>query len=208
MLTVGYLSDFVVTRALPDHEAYLVLLVSCGLPALLPKKYAVKPYQKGESGWATVFSIEKSYTIISQRAPQYTRKMLEYLLNDELMATDLRIFRVAKTEQGQQYKIAVKGSGDVRELYKKVRPMKNAIANYIYGTVYFIKYERNPVEYVKNALLPAPRDQIIKVIHREEINQMEVQVDVASAGIFFGKNGNNVAAASKLTGYIIQIIAV
>lgn len=207
MLTVGILTEFMVTRALPDHEAYLVQLISSGVPALLPKKYAIRPYKIGETGWATVFTLDKTYTIMSQRSPQYTRKILEYLLRDELLATGLRIFRVAKTEQGSQYKIAVKGTGTAQELYQKTIYLKNTISKYVYGSVYFIKYARNPAEYVKNALLPAPRDSIQKVILREETKQLDVYVDSASAGIFFGKKGNNVASASKLTGYSIQIIA-
>lgn len=208
MITTGCLSQFIITRALPDHESYLVMLIASGIPALLPKKYALKVYLLGESGWATIFNMEGTYIILSQRCPQYTRKMLEYLINDELLATGLRIFRVAKTEHSRQYKVALKGTGTALDLYQKTRYLKDTIAEYVYGTVYFIKYARNPIEYVKNALLPAPRDSIRKVILREEMNQMDVYVDPSVAGIFLGKQGDNVLSASKLTGYIIQIVAV
>ena len=208
MLNVGTLIEFTITRALPDHEAYLVVLYPDGIPALLPRKYAIKQYRLGESGWATVFNTDKTYLIMSQRSPQYMRKILEYLINDELRATDLRIFRVAKTEQGRQYKIAVKGSGRPEDLSAKIRDMKEMISRYVYGNMFFVKYVRNPVEYAKNALLPAPKDKIKRVILQEEIKQMDVYVDSASAALFYGTKGNNVAAACKLTGYTIKIIAV
>jgi transcription antitermination factor NusA-like protein len=208
MIRIGYLSEFIVTRALPDHESYLVQLVAYGMPALLPKKYAIKQYTLGESGWAAIFNLDGSFTILSQRSPQYMRKILEYLIDKELQETGLRIYRVAKTEHARQFKIAVKGTGEAQDLYQKTLYLKSVIAGYIFGTVYYIKYKNNPVEYVKNALLPAPSAEIRKVIHREEINQMEVYVESTLAGIFFGKQGNNVASASKLTGYSIKIIAV
>ena len=207
MITVGTLLEFTITRALPDHEAYLVMLFPDGIPALLPKKYSIKQYQLGESGWATVFNTEKTYLILSQRAPQYTRKILEYLINDELQASDLRIFRVAKTENGRQYKVAVKGSGRPEDLSARIRDMKELISKYIYGNIFFVKYVRNPVEYTKNALLPAPKDKIRRVIQQEEIKQMNVYVDTAAVALFYGTKGNNVAAACKLTGYTIKIIA-
>ncbi len=207
MSTIGTLTEFIVSRALPSHEAYLIFLPASGLPALLPKKYSLKPYRVGEVGWGTVFDLEKSYTILSQRAPQYTRKMLEFLINDELEAHDLRIYRVAKTADGTQFKVAVKGTGSAHELHRAVQPRKDEISKYIYGTVYFINYANKLEEYVKNALLPAPTKDIIKVILRQELNQIDVYVEAASAGIFMGKRGNNVAAASKLLGLSIQITA-
>jgi len=191
-----------------SHEAYLIFLPTNGLPALLPKKYALKQYRVGEVGWATIFDLDRSYTIVSQRAPQYTRKILEFLINDELTAHDLRIFRVAKTADGTQFKVALKGTGSAQELYHDVQHRKEEIAKYIYGSVYFLKYANKPEEYVKNALLPAPSKSIAKVILQEELNQIDVYVESASVGIFMGKHGNNVAAASKLLGYSVQIKAI
>ena len=208
MITIGFLNEFMCTRALPDYESYMVLLLTSGLPALLPKKYAMKTYKVGEVGWATIFSMDGTYTIISQRSPQYIRKMLEYLINDELVACGLRICRVAKAEKSSQYKVAVKGEGGALELHRKTRHLKDTFAKYIYGSVYFIKHSDNPDEYVRNALLPAPPDSIRKVILRKDINQMDVYVESATAGSFLGKYGNNVASASKLTGYSIKIFAI
>jgi transcription antitermination factor NusA-like protein len=207
MITIGFLTEFICTRALPDYESYMVLLLASSVPALLPRKYALKNYKVGETGWATIFSLDGTYTILSQRAPQYTRKMLEYLINEELTACDLKICRVAKAERSTQYKVAVRGEGNALELHRKTRHLKDTIAKYIYGSVFFIQFSRDPDEYVRNALLPAPRDGIRKVIHRKDINQMDVYVDKASAGIFLGKQGNNVASASKLTGFSIKIFA-
>ncbi len=207
MISVGYLTEFIVTRALPDHEAYLVLIMSNGTPALLPKKYAIKQYTVGEASWAAIFTMDGIYTILSQKSPQYIRKILEYLINDELQASELAICRVAKADNSSQFKVAVRGTGDVYELYKRVKPLQETIAKYILGTVYFIKYVSNKEEYIKNALLPGPRESIRRVILREEINQADVYVESASAGIFLGKKGNNVSSACKLTGYAIQIIA-
>lgn len=205
MLTIGYLTEFIITRALQDHDSYLVFIISSGTPALLPRKYAIKQYKVGDTGWAVIFSIDGTYTTLSQRAPQYIRKILEYLINDELIMTGMKICRVAKAEQSSQYKVAVKGDGDVLDLYAKTRHLKEKIAEYIKGSVYFIQHSSNAEEYVKNALLPGSRENIQKVIFRKGINQVDVYVDSSSAGIFLGKKGSNVASASKLTGYSIQI---
>ena len=197
-----------ITRALPDHEAYLVSLVTDGVPALLPKKYAIKKYLVGEVGWAIIFQTDLTYIIISQRSPQYVRKMLEYLLEEQLSENGFRICRVAKAEKSTQYKVAVKGEGDAHELHQKTRHLKDTFPKYLYGSVYFIKFSNNTQQYIKNALLPASTDDIKKVILREEIKQADVYVDSTSVGLFFGKQGNNVASASKLTGYAIKIISV
>ena len=57
MITIGFLSEFMCTRALPDYESYMVLLLTSGLPALLPKKYAMKTYKVGEVGWARAIAM-------------------------------------------------------------------------------------------------------------------------------------------------------
>ena len=205
MITVGYLTEFIVTRALPDREAYLVIITSNALPALLPKKYAIKAYGVGEAGWATVFQMDGTYTILSQSSPQYIRKILEYLIHDKLEETKLKICRVAKASSSKQYKVAVRGEGDPLVLYALVKPQKEMIERYILGSVYFIKQGSNKEEYIKNALLPGPSASVRMVIFREEINQVDVYVESSVAGIFYGKQGSNVSSASKLTGYAIQI---
>ncbi|HLE18197.1 MAG TPA: hypothetical protein VI728_07925, partial [Syntrophales bacterium] len=69
----------------------------------------------------------------------------------------------------------------------------------------FVKYSDDIEKYVVNALSPGPKKAIKKVIFLQGSNTAAVYVESSSLAIFYGRHGQNVAAAAKLTGITIEI---
>jgi N utilization substance protein A len=210
MLTVGYLIPFLVVKALPDYDSFLVTLIDKSVFAQLPRKYAFKEYKVGEAGWAAVFSIKGSRVILSQKSPQYVRKILEYLLSALIQEGKIKFKRVAKLAAAKFYKIAVSApdtytQGDVVKL---CAPFFQDAKNYISEKIIIVKYSEDIEEYIINALSPAPSDHVDKVILSKDTKNASITVEREYVGYFLGPKGQNVSTASKLTGFKITIYPV
>ena len=209
MLKVGYLVPFMVLKGLPDYDSYLTTLINKGILAQLPKKYALRQYKIGETGWASIFGIKGSRIILSQKSPQYVRKILEYLLSPLIQEEKIKFKRVAKVAGSHFYKVAVESSNGVsgKEIVQMCLPyFKGKIKDYVDEKIILVKYSKDIKQYVINSLIPAPLEQIEKVIHIKDMNETNVYVDEKYAGLFLGAKGKNAATASKLTGIRIIII--
>ncbi len=181
--------------------------------AQLPREWAIKQYKVGDTGWAAVFEIKGSRVLLSQKSPQYVRKMLEYLLAKPFKEYEITIKKVARIKIGGYYKVAVVVNGNMpknstgrnQDLNKVLNPYLININNYIEEKVYFVKYAIITTEYVVNALAPAPSEAVRKVMHYPDINHVEIWVDNRYTGLFMGQKKMNVLTSSKLTGVTIQI---
>jgi N utilization substance protein A len=205
MLNIGYLVPFTILKGLPDYEAYLVLLINKGIMAQLPKKYAMKNYKIGETGWASVFKIHGSRVTLSQKSTQYVRKIMEHILSPLIGDGIIKVKRVAKMAGGSFYKVAVESltmSGG--ELFKEVRPYLEETKEYLAEKVIIVKYSNDIKEYIANSLVPAPVDRIEHMRISEDM-KAKVLVPEEYAGKFIGPKAMNVLTAAKLTGYRIVI---
>jgi transcription antitermination factor NusA-like protein len=208
MLKVGYLVPFMVIKGLPDYDSYLTTLINKGILAQLPRKYTSKQYKIGETGWASIFAIRGSRIILSQKSPQYVRKILEYLLSPLIQEDKIKFKKVAKVFGSHFYKIAVESSNGAsgKEIVKMCLPyLEGKIKDYIDEKIILVKYSKDIERYVINSLAPAPLEHIQKVIHIEDMNEITVYVDDKYAGLFLGAGGKNAATASKLTGIKVII---
>jgi N utilization substance protein A len=209
MLTIGYLIPFLVVKALPDYDSFLVTLIDKGVFAQLPKRYAFKDYKTGESGWAAVFGIKGSRIILSQKSPQYVRKILEFLLSSLIKEGKIKFKRVAKLANANFHKVAVAADDSEnysqRDVVKLCMPCFQDLKNYVSEKVIIVKYSEDMEEYIINSLSPAPMEHITKVILLKDTDEAIVYVEDKYAGYFFGPKGQNVSTASKLTGYKINI---
>lgn len=204
MLKVGHLVPFYVVRNLPHYEAYLVSMPDSSVLMQLPKKYAIKSYKVGEVGWASVFIMERSRIILSQRSPQYVRRVLEFLLES---VDGLTIKRVARVDGGKFCKVAVdypaESASEIFSVCSKY--LDGNLHNFITDRICFVKYSKDIKQYVVNALVPGPASAVREVIISKALRQADVYVDVQYVRLFMGSKGLNVAAASKLTGVRINI---
>ncbi|KPK36186.1 MAG: hypothetical protein AMK70_03250 [Nitrospira bacterium SG8_35_1] len=208
MLKIGYLVPFMVLKGLPDYDSYLTTLINKGILAQLPRKYTSRQYKIGETGWASIFAVRGSRIIISQKSPQYVRKILEYLLSPLIQEDKIRFKKVAKVAGSHFYKIAVESSNGAsrEEIVQMCLPyLKGKIKEYLKEKIILVKFSKNIEEYVVNSLTPAPIEQIQRVILLKDMNATEIHVEEKYAGRFFGARGNNAATAAKLTGIKIII---
>jgi len=210
MLNIGYLVPFVVVKAMPDYDSFLTTLIDKGVFALLPRRYAFKDYRVGEAGWASVFGIKGARIILSQKSPQYVRKILEYLLSPLIKEEIIKFKRVARLADANFHKVAVAVNNpekySQRDVVKMCRPCFEDLKNYVSEKVIIVKYSEDTEEYIINALSPAPPERIDKVILNKGAHEAEVFVEDKYVGYFLGPKGQNVSTASKLTGFKITII--
>jgi transcription antitermination factor NusA-like protein len=207
MLNIGYLVPFTILKGLPDYEAYLVVLIDKGILAQLPKRYAMRDYKIGETGWASVFNIQGARVTLSQKSTQYVRKVMEHILSPLIQDGMIKVKRVAKMAGGSFYKVAVESltgmSGS--ELLNEVKPYLEETKEYLAEKVIIIKYSSNVKEYIANSLVPAPGDKIRQIMIFENMKLADVKVSEEYVGKFLGPKAMNVLTAAKLTGYKIEI---
>jgi len=211
IIKVGYLVPFMILKALPDYDSYFCNLIGTDLYSLLPKKYSKKTYKIGDTDWAAIFDIKPPKIIISQKSPQYVRKTLESRFFDILAHNHLKIKRVASIGSANFFKVAVQcnsknGVLNGKDIYEIFKPYQDTMHEHIERKVYFVMYSNVKKDFAVNALVPAPIDRVRRVIFYEDMNKVEVIIDEADVGIFYGKNKTNVLSAIKLTGVNIEII--
>ncbi|HLE18267.1 MAG TPA: hypothetical protein VI728_08285 [Syntrophales bacterium] len=206
-MQIGHLVNFFVVKAMPDYDSYLVCLQGGELLALLPRKYANRLYKVGETGWAAVFEIKGARINLSQKSPQYIRKILEYLTAPLIQEKKIRFKKVALVAGAPFCKVAVAVDNEMsqKDLVELCKPYLADLKQYIAEHVTFVKYSDDIEKYVVNALSPGPKKAIKKVIFFQESNTAAVYVKSSSLAIFYGRHGQNVAAAAKLTGITIEI---
>ncbi len=203
-LKVGYLAPGVVVKSMPEHDSHLILISGTELLALLPKKYASKPYKVGQNLVACVFMLEKNRIILSQRSPHYYRRTAERVFSPLIEEEKIRIRRAASVTGAGFAKMAVEGL-DGTDPVRECLPYLPGMKAYTDDTITLVRHSQDMKEYVKNALVPAPLDRVRKVIYSSTLREAVVGVDPAYYGLFVGKGGANVATAAKLLDITILI---
>jgi len=204
MLKVGQLVPITIVKALPHYDSYLALIAGTDLLALLPKKYASRVFRVGDTTLAALFTMAGNRITLSQRSPQYLRKLLELILAPLLREEKIRIRRAAMVSGSRFAKVAVEGlqgEDPIKECLHYLRGAKQ----YTDTTITLVRYSDDMKEYIVHALSPAPAEMVRKVIHLRSSKEADVYVDPAYVGLFLGKGGANVSSAAKLTGVAINI---
>jgi len=211
-MKVGYITGFTVLKALPGYDTYLCKLSNSPTLALLPKKWARKEYRVGETDWASIDKIEGPRVTLSQKSPQYIRKILEYLLLPALEEKQLRVKRIARASGFRYCKVAIESLNgeitDSTELYSVLKPYleKVNLRDYFFEKLSFVAYSSDLTKFVVNALCPpGSRDKIWKVTHHKELRKVVILVDSTCVGLFKGKGGENCLVACKLCSVEVEV---
>lgn len=210
MLRPGYLIAFSVMKNMPDHDAYLLWLPEYGVLGQLPRRFATREYRVGENGWAAVFEIKGPRVLLSQKSPQYVRRVLEQHLAPLIRAGHMQVKRVAWLSGAGWLKVAVESLNEVThsQVLEMAKPGIVEAGRVLAGRITLIEWSTEIERYVVNALFPAPASEVSKVIFLREMRETSVYVSSEYAGIFMGSHGSNVSAAAKLTGVAIRIIPI
>jgi N utilization substance protein A len=203
-IKVGALVPVTVIKSLPDHSSYLVAIPGAQVLGILPKIYADREFRVGDNSFAAVFMHQPPRLILSQRSPQFFRKIIEGILAPQ----QLSVIRAATVKGCNFVKIAVASQDGRNPIEIGLSALKGHIKEYVTPTITLIRYSPEPIEYIKNALSPAPADRIRNVIFLKASREAEICVDSNYAGLFLGKKGTNVSTASKLTDIAIKITGV
>jgi transcription antitermination factor NusA-like protein len=204
MVKVGHLVPVTIVKALPNYESYLTLIAGTELLALLPKKYANRTFRVGDTTLAAIFQMEGNRITLSQKSPQYIRKLMELIFAPLLREGKIQVKRASMVSGSRFAKVAIEGLNGLDPV-KQCLPYLKAAKQYTEDTITLVRYSSDIKEYVVNALSPAPSGMVRKVIHFKSSKEADVYVDPTYVGLFLGKGGANAASAAKLTGVAINI---
>lgn len=197
---IGYLFPFIVVKKLPDHNCYLVNLVNTELFAQLPKNHAVKEYRVGETGWAAIFQVKGARITISQKSPQYIRKMFEYFLNEPLSKHELQIKKIAIMRNF--FKVLIKTekpytNKELDEIFAPhIRDSSELRKYFPEGQFVFVKYYEKIDQLISSLLVY--EDKINRVIYFSSLGQASVYAQPGYVGLIVGEKGKNLITTKKL----------
>jgi len=218
-----------VEKADPDKQAYIVrVLKESGIDLVgssitgatdiigfLPKRFTVKPLKAGEVVLAAIFDLSGRYPIFSQTSPAFILGYLEIVLAEEKEVYDLIFCRVGWISGAHYCKVGVWGRGGFMPhhfLQSLVNAHKKEFDIIPYPILIPGGLERKPKfrepkpeTFIREALRPAPVEEIISFNYEPELWEAQVIVPKDKAPLFVGKNGTNILMAEKLTKVKYQI---
>lgn len=197
VIKIGRLVSCCIVRELPGKEMYVALIEGTGLLGYLPKMSAYKKYREREGCTAAVFVIRDGKIFLSQRSPQFFRRVVEAVLSPAIRDGKIRVRRAASIANSAFAKVSVEGLGGVDPLTVSLKHLEG-VKNYTGDTITIVRYSSDIKEYIVNALVPAPVEKVVQVLYSQSLREAIVRVDPQYCGYFVGKGGSNVATAAKL----------
>lgn len=206
--TVGSLVAGKIIKYSPENPAYLVWILDTSLYATLPKDSALKELKIGETTLGAIKSINGARITLSQKIPQFTKKIIELELKNLIKEKGWEIKRA--NIKGNLGKILVKTPEnldffELNRIFSEHKASLNLISNYYQKIkLFLIPKVDNPIQQIVEALRPAPVEKI------EEIQQLPgktlVYVQNGTAGLFIGKDGVNILTAKNILSRDIEIL--
>ncbi|MEW6542487.1 MAG: hypothetical protein AB1411_02625 [Nitrospirota bacterium] len=206
ILQIGHLVFGRVVKAHPDKSAYLIMLTT-GHLAILPKEEEDRPYKVGDNLAAAVSRIGDSHPILSQRSVHYIRKVADTLLIPLIRAQRVKIRGVASAVGAPFVKIAIEELTDDDPMGDCLKLLLD-FKSYLTPTVVLVRFDSDLEAYITNALAPAPRNKIRRIVILHSTRSAQVLVETSSVRAFLGYKGLNVAVANKLVKRHIEIVGV
>ena len=179
---------------------------------VLPKKYqsSREIYQKNDRIKAIVVDVKPTSSgvqlVLSRTDPKFVQSIIE-LEVPELEDKTIGIYKIVR-EAGYRTKIAVfSNKEDVDPVgacvgLKGVR-IQNVIRALEGEKLDVLRYDQNPVEFIKNALSPAEVEKVL--ITDEEKKQALAIVNESQFSLAIGKSGMNVRLANRLCDWSIDV---
>ena len=179
---------------------------------VLPKKYqsSREIYQKNDRIKAIVVDVKPTSSgvqlVLSRTDPKFVQSIIE-LEVPELEDKTIGIYKIVR-EAGYRTKIAVfSNKEDVDPVgacvgLKGVR-IQNVIRELEGEKIDVLRYDQNPVEFIKNALSPAEVEKVL--ITDEEKKQALAIVNESQFSLAIGKSGMNVRLANRLCDWSIDV---
>lgn len=203
---IGRLVRGTVVKFLQDMDSYLVVVEGTESLAYLSKRYANRQYRERDTMTAAVFLLENGRILLSQRSPQYFRRIAEEILTPLIREGRIRVRKAASVMNCPFAKVAIEGINGTDPLHVSL-PYLDRAKMYTDDTITIVRYSEDIKEYIVNALVPAPADRVLQVLYSHALREAIVRVETPYCGFFVGKGGANVATAAKLLNVKIAIKA-
>lgn len=202
---VGHLVFGVVVKTNAEQPGYLAVLAGTEKLGILPKRLAERDYKVEETFGAVIVNYRGIYPILSQRCAMYLRQVAERVFAPAIQSERVRVRGVASVQRATFVKIAVESLTDQDAVKLCLRYVRDFYAFSVL-TPCLVQYDSNVETFIKNAFVPAPADDIVRLqIYREE-RTATMWVRERSMRRFLGTGAMNVATASRLTGYAITLV--
>lgn len=179
---------------------------------VLPRKYQSprETYQKNDRIKAIVVDVRATSSgvqlVLSRTDPKFVQSLLE-LEVPELEDKTIEIFKIVR-EAGYRTKVAVfSNKEDIDPVgacvgLKGVR-IQSVIRELEGEKIDVLRYDPDPVEFIKNALSPAEVERVL--ITDEEKRQALAIVNESQFSLAIGKQGQNVRLANRLCDWSIDV---
>ena len=196
--------------AMEDQRNYYVDLG--GARGILPKTEMIpgEELKMGSSIKVYITKVEEGtkgpLILLSRKHFGFIKRLFESEI-PEVTDGQVLVYSVAR-EAGYRSKVAVYSTNDnIDPVGACIGAKGSRIANILKELngekVDLIKYETDPVEFIKNSLAPA-KDVIVSIISEKDKKAMAI-VNDENLSLAIGKKGLNVRLASKLTKYNIDV---
>lgn len=206
MMKTGELVPVTVIQALPNYDSYLMVIPGTEHIALLDRAHAGSHLRVGDHTVALVYSIKNGHILLTQKTDKFFRRLTEMLVSPLLMEDKVKVVKAAAIDGASFAKVAVAGNNGhdpITECLPYITP--ESVQRFTNRTITLVRYSKNIEEYVSNAFVPAFSDDILEVIHFQELGEIHVIVKSKRIGLFVGKGGANVATVSKLVRIRVRV---
>jgi transcription termination/antitermination protein NusA len=197
IIKIGRLVSCCIIREVPGKDMYLALIEGTGLVGHLPTNSTYKRYKEREECTAAIYAIRDGKIFLSQRSPQFFRRVTEAALAPAIRDGKIRVRRAASIANSAFAKVSIEGLGGHDPLSVALQYL-DGVRKFTGDTITIVRYSPDIKEYIVNALVPAPVDKVVQVLYSQSLREAIVRVDPQYCGFFVGKGGANVATAAKL----------
>lgn len=197
VIKIGRLVSCCIIREVPGKDMYLALIEGTGLVGHLPKSSTYKNYKEREECTAAVYAVRDGKIFLSQRSPQFFRRVTEAVLAPAIRDGEIRVRRAASIANSAFAKVSIEGLRGYDPLGIALQYL-DGVKKFTGDTITIVRYSPDIKEYIVNALVPAPVDKVVQVLYSQSLREAIVRVDPHYCGFFVGKGGANVATAAKL----------
>jgi hypothetical protein len=203
---VGHFVLGIVVKANPDREAYLTYIGGTDQLAVLPKDCADGPYRVHDKFYASIKSIDGDYPVLSQRSGHFLRRVCELILGPLIAEERVTLEAVATVKKADFAKIAL-SSPSGEDPIRLALPLFREFHKYSRLHPSLVRYSDSIDTFVRQALVPAPIEQVLQVHCSRPERCVQVWVRPQAMPRFLGTKGMNVSVASRLIGHKIELRA-
>jgi transcription antitermination factor NusA-like protein len=203
---VGHFVLGMVVKANPDRDAYLTYIGGTDQLAVLPKDCADGPYRVNDKFYASIKSTDGEYLVLSQRSGHFLRRVCELILGPLITEQRITLDAVATVKRADFAKIAL-SSPSGEDPIRLALPVFREFHKYSRLHPSLVRYAETMEAFARQALVPAPIDEVIRVECFGPERCVQVWVKPEAVPRFLGTKGMNVSVASRLIGHKIELRA-